>query len=387
MSEEQTNTPRRQGFSRFFSRGNPVLLDVIRAQIRRAGKITFADFMALVLYHPELGYYNSARERFGSEGDFFTAPETHPVFGALLARQIEQMWRSLSRPSVFEVVEMGAGSGILCRDLLIYVRSAYPELFSALRYRLVESSLSSVERQRANLKSSRLPLRRMRWHPFLSSLPQRPVVGCFLSNELVDAFPFHRVVNVGGETKEIYVGLEGDGEFVDVVDRPSTPAIADYFKWVDVELPVDCRAEVNLQAVAWIREVARHLRRGFVITIDYGYPAAELYSASRPRGTLLCYYRHSYLEDPYVRVGQQDITAHVDFTALAKAGEEEGLLPLRLCPQRDFLLSLGLSDFVNELEKKGLSAEYRANRLAMEELVKPDGLGRLKVLVQGKGTG
>ncbi|MDO8673939.1 MAG: SAM-dependent methyltransferase [Dehalococcoidia bacterium] len=381
---EQPSPSNRPGISRFFARGNPALLEIIRGLIRRDGKITFADFMDLALYHPDFGYYNSARERFGKQGDFFTGPETHPVFGALIACQLEQMWQSLDRPRSFAVVEMGAGAGALCRDVLTYARSSYPALFSAISYKLVESSAVSVQRQRALLRASHLPLRSIRWYPSLSLLPRRPIVGCFLSNELVDAFPFHRVINDRGEIKEIYVGLAGD-ELVDVVDRPSTPAIVDHFQWVGTDLPIGCQAEVNLRSVDWIREVGRRLQRGFVLTIDYGYPAADLYSSVRPRGTLLCYYKHSYLEDPYVRVGQQDITAHIDFTALARAGEEEGLAPISLTSQRDFLISLGLPAFVSELKQKGLgAAEYRANFLALEELANPNGLGRLKVLLQSK---
>ncbi|MDO8568991.1 MAG: SAM-dependent methyltransferase, partial [Dehalococcoidales bacterium] len=210
--------------------------------------------------------------------------------------------------------------------------------------------------------------------------------GCFISNELVDAFPLHRVVMSGSRLQEAYVVLENDS-FVEALAEPSTPALAGRLAREGVALAEGYRTEVSLEIDPWMEEVAGSLDKGFVLTIDYGHPAIELYAPHRGRGTLVTYYRHTCGSDPYARVGEQDITAHVDFTALALAGERGGLRCQALLSQRDFLLNLGHSVFVEALAFKRLGQrEQMANRLSMLELVREEGMGGFKVLVQSKGV-
>lgn len=357
----------------------------IRERIRRQGPITFAEFMELALYHPEHGYYSSQGEKLGPRGDFYTSPETHPVFGVLIGRQLEQMWTALGAPEEFTVVEIGAGSGSLSAQIMQYAR--FSQLFPRLHYIIVEKSADLARRQRERLgEFASSPPGGVVWFEPMpaTSLPSN-VVGCFISNELLDAFPVHRVTMRAGALREIYVG-EADGKLVDVVDELSTPALAEYFDDLGISLSEGARAEVNLAALDWIHQVASSLVAGFVITIDYGLPAEELYSTNLAEGTLMCYFRHTRGADPYIRVGEQDMTTHVDFTSLIRAGRRAGLKFVGLTTQHDFLINLGLEGYLAALERCHLSpAAYYDNKFAMRRLVNPDGLGRFKVLVQQKG--
>ena len=215
----------------------------------------------------------------------------------------------------------------------------------------------------------------------------REIDGCFLSNELVDAFPVHRVVVQGGRLREIYVG-ERDGGFVDVPGDLSTPEIGEYFRNDGIELREGQEAEVNLRAREWIGNVGRRLRRGFVLTIDYGCLAGELYAPWRSSGTIMCYHRHRASGDPYERVGEQDITAHVNFSQLIRGGEAAGLAFTGLVPQYRFLIGLGLLGAMEEAAKGMSELEGLKMRLSLKHLIEPGvGMGEIfKVLVQHKGV-
>jgi SAM-dependent MidA family methyltransferase len=362
---------------------NPVSTaeQAIRERIAREGRITFRDFMEMALYTAPGAYYASAGEKLGGRGDYFTSPELHPSFGALLARQMEQVWLALGRPPRFSVVETGPGTGALARDILSYTLRHAPAFHAAVEYLLVERSPDLARRQLRTLAEAGIsPLPRHAGS--LLSLPERSVVGCFLSNELLDAFPVHRVRVEAGGLHEIYVETSEDA-LRDAAGAPSTEEISAYFQRLGLLPREGCEAEVNLEALAWMRQVAGRLDRGAVITLDYGYPAEEIYSARRCRGTLLCFYRHTVSEDPYSRVGRQDMTSHVDFTSLGLAGEEAGLGTLGLTDQASFLSSLGLERYLALLGT--LELEYReleANRMALRELMNPAGLGRVRVLLQ-----
>lgn len=365
--------------------GEP-LSHIIREKIAGQGRITFAEFMELALYHPRNGYYNSRAERVGPEGDFTTSPLTHPSFGALIGCQLHEMWTLLGRPSAFTVVEMGAGDGRLCRDILSWLRVFAPGLYREMRYVLVERSDRQRERQVATLAGLRAKRGSVELVADLEGLLPPGVEGCFISNELVDSFPVHRVAKLGGRLQEVYVSLE-DGRFVDLLGEPSTPALQEHLDWLGVDLPEGSYGEVNLLAPKWLRQVAWRLQRGFVLTIDYGYTSAELYAPARREGTLLGYRRHGYYRDLYQHVGSQDLTAHVDFSALVKAGESVGLSLAGLTTQQAFLLRLGLGRYAQALRGLGLpAAELQANLRAMDALAHPEKLGRLKVLVQRKGV-
>lgn len=361
---------------------NAALKEAILARIQREGPLTFRDFMEMALYAPRLGYYTSRREKMGRSGDYLTSPEVSPIFGAMLGRQMREMWDALGRPEAFHAVEAGAGNGTLCRDILRWARRVGDGFAAALWYTIVETSEALVERQRETLEAEGLA-DGVDWR---QELPEG-IEGCVLSNELLDAMPVHRVAVVDGELREIYVAAEG-GSFCEEMRPPSTPEIEAYFNRLGLRPGEGCQAEVNLAALDWMRSAAAAVARGFLMTFDYGYEAAELYAPWRARGTLLCFHRHNPADDPYARIGRQDITSHVDFTSVRRAGEEAGLTTLGLVPQSEFLMNLGLPDALPPIgEGEANLEEYYVRRRAVVELVDPAGLGRIKVLVQARAAG
>ncbi|MEK7872483.1 MAG: SAM-dependent methyltransferase, partial [Chloroflexota bacterium] len=345
------------------------LEQAVRARLRERGRITFAEFMAAALYDPAGGYY-TAGEPIGAAGDFYTAPAAHPAFGALIARQMEEMWRLLDSPRVFHIVEPGAGNGRLARDVLAHAEHLSPDFRRALRYIAVERRPPATPR-----KAGDGPSTEGRW-VLGEGLPVRNVEGCILTNELVDAFPVHGVVWAEGRLREVYVALDAEGRFAEELGELSTPALAERFARLGITLQEGQRAEVCLGLEAWSRSVASALTRGFVLTVDYGDVAERLYGAERLQGTLACSYRHAPAGSPYQRMGEQDITAHVDFSALAAAGEAHGLRALGLTSQRAFLLNLGMQGVMEAAKRQDTPQRERdANMLALRDLLRPDGLG------------
>ena len=342
----------------------------IKALIRERGRITFADFMEIALFSPQGGYYTSQSDGVGR--DFFTAPAAHPAFGALIALQLVQLWELLGSPSPFHIIEVGAGSGILARDILSYASNLPSGFFQALEY---------VGMDHANSRHTVDNAHRVIGH----GLPFREVVGCILSNELLDSFPVHRFAIQGSRVKEVYVTLR-DGELVEVMEEPSTTRIEQRLSSLGTDLQEGSQGEVNLAMEEWTEDLSHALRRGFVLTFDYGHLAPDLYSPQRRRGTLRCYYRHTLGSNPYQRIGEQDITAHVDFSSLMRSGEEHGLATVGFTLQRYFLNNLGASLFLDSLNGRHLTQRERdANRMAMLELVRPGEMGEFKVLAQAKG--
>ncbi len=362
---------------------NALLREAILRRIDERGGVTFRDFMELALYHPEHGYYRT-REPMGRRGDYVTSPETHPLFGALVGRQLREMWETMGRPPRFDIVEYGPGTGLLARDLLHWAANAAAQFAEAVRYTLIETSDSLIERQRRTLAGLGLRDGAVSW----ADAAPGAIEGCVLSNEFLDALPVHRVTVLDGRLYEVYV-VRKDSGFGEALRPPSTPEIEAYFDRLGLRPGEGSRAEVNLDAVAWMRDVARRLARGFVLTFDYGYPADELYAPWRKQGTLLCFYRHNPSHDPYARIGRQDITASVDFTTLIRVGEEEGLTTLGFTTQARFLTALGIGEALERALRQdpaGLE-EYYARRRAVTELLDPAGLGRIRVLAQGRGVG
>ncbi|MDA0734476.1 MAG: SAM-dependent methyltransferase [Chloroflexi bacterium] len=349
----------------------------IRRRIHQQGAITLAEFMDVALYWHDGGYYTTT-EPFGASGDYYTSPMAHPAFGALLAVQLFQMWQLLGSPNTFTVVEMGAGNGLLCRDIIAYSSHISEEFQSSLRYVCLDRRLAVGEERNSN-RAFRVAS---------AGIPMKGVIGCFLSNEFLDAFPVHQVRVDGGRLKEVYVALDGDN-LVETLGELSTPRLLDRLKGLNIDLAEGQTAEINLGLDGWAEAVSTALDAGFVLSIDYGHPASELYAAKvRPRGTLTTYYRHIQMDAPFRRIGQQDISAQVDFTAVAKAGEDLGLDTLGSTTQGHFLNNLGLGRFRSGLASLGLPpAALQANRAGLVDLVRPAGLGDFKVLVQGKNVG
>ena len=329
--------------------------------------------MDLALYWPNGGYYRGPSPT-GASGDFYTAPGAHPAFGALLCLQIYQMWRFLDCPHPFWMVEAGAGSGLLSHDVAGFALSLPHRFHRSLRYLSLDPS-PGLDAADASVQ----PL-------VTDGLPLSGVVGCILSNELLDAFPVHVVELRDGQLLEVYITLRDDS-FVEELDEPSTPALLQRLEDLDVELDEGQRAEINLAMASWLNDAAQTLKQGYLLTIDYGREAAELYSTSRFRGTLTTFYRHTQTDNPYSRVGQQDITAQVDFTTLKRLGESLGLTNIGYLSQGQFLSNLGLRRWIARLPSMGLEQQQRdANRMGMLQLIRPEGMGDFKVLVQGKNV-
>jgi len=351
------------------------LEQIIRAEIERNGAITFQRFMEMALYHPGLGYYASARTDIGRGGDFYTSPHLHPVFGMVMARQVEECWEAMQRPPEFTVVEQGGGRGFLAHDILDYLRGR--EIYGALRYRLIEMNPDMMERQRMLLSGFS---DRVEW--FSSLKEAGPFSGCFISNELPDSFPVH-LVQMEREWKEVWVIMDGD-RFSERLDSLSDPAIREYLDMFAPSMPEGYRTEVNLEMREWIRDVAGQLVEGFVVTVDYGHDAGSYCSEERSRGTLMCYFRHQAHEDPFSHVGQQDITAHVNFSALKKWGEEAGLETIGYAGQGIYMVSMGMDEIISE---KYLGRDdYQFEVARMKGLILPGGMGEShKVMVQYRG--
>ncbi|MGI8503693.1 MAG: class I SAM-dependent methyltransferase [Hassallia sp.] len=411
---------------------NPELCKIISSRIASSPhrRITFAEYMEIALYHPEHGYYSTKAVNLGKQGDFFTSVHLGGDFGELLAEQFVQMWEILGRPKPFTLIEMGAGQGFLAADILNYLQQHYLDFFASLEYLIVEKSLALRQEQQQRLQD--LPLR---WCN-LEDIPPLSITGCFFSNELVDALPVHQFILEAGELREIYVttqqewGRQGDKEtrrqgdkqeflpislsphppvspFIEVIGQLSSPKIAEYFDLLGIDFAQSAyadgyRSEVNLAAVEWLSIVADRLQRGYLLTIDYGYPANRYYNprrfssgdatrfsfgdATRSHGTLQCYYQHRHHDNPYINIGRQDITAHVDFTALEKWGDRVILQKVGFTQQGLFLMALGLGlRIANLSHQQQPISQMLQRRDALHQLLDPMGLGGFGVLIQSKG--
>jgi SAM-dependent MidA family methyltransferase len=382
--------------------------------------LTVAAFMDLALYHPEFGYYARAAQRSGRAGDFFTSVDVGPLFGELLEVQLAEMASLLrstaetaahaetfvqrdsasSAVALFDLVEAGAGNGRLSADILRAARAHDRAFYDSIRLHLVEASAEARAAQAAALGDVAERL--------ASSGPSLPASfdGVLIANELLDALPVHQVVMRKEGLREVYVVDAGAPERSAlrlVEDAPSTAALGGYLARLGVELQPGWRVEINLRAIEWIRDAARRLRRGFIILIDYGHEARELYSPSHSAGTLTTFRGHrgvgsessapaaAWLQAP----GDQDITAHVDFTSVRAAAEGEGLQTLGFLDQTYFLLGLVADNWRTNADAWSATADGRSARAlaerrmgALKTLVMPGGLGSThKVMIFGKGVG
>jgi SAM-dependent MidA family methyltransferase len=348
--------------------------------------VTVAAFMDLALYDPAVGYYARAAKRTGRAGDFFTSVDVGPLFGELLEIQIAEMADLLTAdcrlpPADFDLVEAGASNAQLSTDILRASRRRDPALYDRMRLHLVEASAHARAAGRATLGEVAGRL--------VSSSDALPpaFTGVLLANELLDALPVHQVVMRPEGLREVYVTRSTQPALTTCEAPPSTPALAEYLDRLGVTLEPGWRAEINLRALDWLREAAHRLTRGFIVVIDYGHEARELYSEGHSQGTLTTFARHaaggptrgatpSWLERP----GEQDITAHVDFTSIRAAAEENGLTTLGFLDQTYFLMGL--------IEKRGQASFSERDSGALKTLLMPGGLGSThKVLILGKNVG
>lgn len=358
-----------------------VLVERLRATIERDGPVTFARFMETALYDPERGYYRAEPERPIRSGDFLTAPETHPVFGHTLSRQLEEVWQRLDRPDPFVLREDGAGSGTLGLSVLAGLAADGSELVEALRYAPVEGNRHRLAELEERFGAAGLADRLAE-----PGTATRPFTGAVIANELLDALPVHRVTVHDGALAELYVDWDG-ACFVDAIGPPSTPALADRLTDEGVILAEGQRGEVCLAIDGWVAEVGVALARGLALVIDYGYPADRLYAPSRRDGTLLAYVRHTAHDDPYRHVGRQDLTAHVDLTAVERAARVAGLDVLGRTTQAELLAGLGLGDLLTAAATAP-DAElgpYLELRSAVVRMLDPRAMGGFAAVFLGRG--
>jgi SAM-dependent MidA family methyltransferase len=290
----------------------------------------------------------------------------------------------MGSPADFTLVECGAGNGRLACDIMDYLAERETAMHGGLRLVLVEKEPSLEAAQREMLVAH---TDRVSWlSPDDFASGRFGFCGCLYTNELIDALPVHRVIRTADGLQEIYV-TSRDGEFLEETGPVSTPAITEYLARIGIELHPGQQAEINLAAPVWLTSASQALQQGFILTIDYGFPAEELFAPHRTRGTLLCYHRHQTEENPYIRLGRQDITAHVDFTTLIRHGEELGLKPEWFGEQYRFLMSAGIVEEIEEIERSSTTDEHKLKlRLALKKLIMPEGgMGdTFRMLIQSK---
>jgi SAM-dependent MidA family methyltransferase len=324
---------------------------LVRERIAREGPLSFVEVMRLALYHPEHGYYTALRG-FGAEGDFMTSPELHPMFGHLLAREAAHVWAALGQPEPFRILELGAGSGALAASMLealpMPVDYAVDEPSTGLRRRLSARGLSIADTQGQ--------------------------YGLVVANEVLDAQPVHRVTVRDGKLRELLVHVDGAGRLAWLEADSAPLAVERYFGRLELLPPDGATAEVNTGLREWTQALANWSARGVAIILDYGYTAEALFA--RQQGTLLTYWRHTLGSDPLVRLGEQDISTHVDFSTLAMAARDAGFEVVGVTSQRALLRTLGIEQ---------LELRSPAERRAVMQLTDPNGLGRIGVLFLSRG--
>ena len=355
------------------------LAERLRQTIERMGPMTFRDWMHASLYDPQFGYYcRRDIQRWGRAGDYRTSPDRTPLFAATFTRYFVELYQNLDAPGSWRIVEMGAGNGAFSQQVLTTLREQFPDVFAATEYVIVEigsHDLSQILDSFGNVSVARL------------EDMSTPVPGLIFSNELLDAFPVHRVIWTNGVLQEMYVSVTGGGEFEWTTGPLSTPALSEYFDSVNVHLSREGQiAEVNLDVTEWLSRSARLLSNGYIITVDYGDEASGLFSTNRHDGTLRAFRRHRFqevLENP----GDSDITSTVDWTNVRNRGERLGLEIEAFERLDKFLLQAGLLEQLESMtERAETEAERAALRASAREMILPTAMaGSFQVLVQRKG--
>ena len=329
------------------------IADIIIQKIKENGPIPFNDYMDMALYYPDLGYYSSASNRTGKKGDFFTSPYISSAFGAMIGRQLEEIWQQTG--GKFTIVEFGSGTGILCHDILQYIRNQHQEFYDNLQYILVEKS-DFFRKQSQKYLSEKVS-----WCNDIEAL--EPFRGCVISNELFDNFPVHKVSMEGGQIMEAFVDYQGG--FREII-KPAEIKIVKFINSLRMKIPEGCSTEICLDAAGWFRKISNRLIKGYLITIDYGYLTEELFNQEKSRETIRCYFKHQVNGDPYIRVGEQDITADVNFSALNFWGSLSGLEFTGFVDQGRFLRALGLVPYLTNMEETEENKRFALNVLLNE---------------------
>ena len=351
----------------------------IEQEIYQNGPISFSRYMEMCLYEPGLGYYARSREQFGKAGDFYTSSDVHAIFGRLMARQFEEMWRALGSPERIEIIELGPGRGLFARDVLDWSRHKFPGFFRALHYTLVERSGGLQEKLASTLEEYMATQKAAIAGDIASPVSAKNAI--VFANEFFDALP----VEVLSDRGAMRVGWEAGRFFESFV--PASAAEMEYLDRYSIHSEEGERVEAGLEAQRWMARIAAVVPRGFAVIIDYGYTREELLTGHH-RGTVLCYRQHSVSDNPYEAPGEQDITAHVNFTALRAAGQQTGLDCLGLLTQMQFLMGIGEdTQFSDAFEDDGLPQVRAKRALQLKHLVTPAGMGEaFQVLVLSKGV-
>jgi SAM-dependent MidA family methyltransferase len=355
----------------------------IADEIRRDGPIPFSRYMEMCLYEPDLGYYSRSREQFGKAGDFYTSSDVHAVFGRLLARQFEEMWRAVDSPERIDVIELGPGRGLFARDVLDWSAKQFPEFSRALHYALVEQAAHLRDRLQERL-AEHIAAERARVFDSLEAAASTAGESIIVfGNEFFDALPVEVVDYRGG----LRIGVE-NGRFVETFVAP-TAAEVEFLDRYGVHPEPGERVESTLVSLEWMERIAEIFRgkRGFLVLIDYGYTREEQL-AGRHRDTILSYRQHTASTSPYEAPGEQDITAHVNFTALRARGVEGGLELVALLTQSQFLIGIGEeTQFADAFQDCKLPQERAKVALQLKHLITPTGMGEtFQVLLMSAGV-
>ncbi|MFB3815523.1 MAG: class I SAM-dependent methyltransferase [Terriglobales bacterium] len=352
----------------------------IADEIRRRGPIPFSRYMALCLYGPEFGYYSRAKEQFGKAGDFYTSSDVHAVFGRLLARQFDEMWRALEAPARMELVELGPGRGLFAQDVLDWSKKKFPDFLDALRYTLIETSLGLRERLQARF-AEQIERGKIVVLNSLDELAPSTEPSIIFANEFFDALPVEVLTPEG----ELRIAVEDD-RYIETF-APASPQELEFLDRYAVHPAPEERIEVHLAAMDYMQRIARHMQRGFLVAFDYGYTREELL-AGRQKSTLRAYRQHTISDTPYEAPGEQDITAHVNFTALREAALAAGMEGGAVLTQAQFLMGIGeVNQFADAFEDARLPQEHAKIALQLKHLVTPVGMGELfQVLIMRKAV-
>jgi SAM-dependent MidA family methyltransferase len=355
------------------------LAERLRELIRREGPITFHDWMKAALYDPDGGYYQRPDfKRWGREGDYRTSPERSEFFAATFARYFAGLFDELQRPEEWTIVECGAGDGRFAAGVLRTLADQFPTVFGATRYLVYE--LSTDARRRAQERLVEFS-DRVEFH---SELPQ-VALGIYFSNELLDAFPVHRVTKNEDGLAELYLTVNAEGRFAWSTGPLSTERLSEFCRTYSIALAPGQIIEINLEVDDWLAQVAGKLKQGFLITVDYGSESDELYDpVQRPHGTLRAFSRHAFVDDLLATPGEFDITASVNWTQVKNAGERLGFRVVEFAPQDKFLLNAGLLEEMElRLERADTDAEKSSLTTSAREMILPGGMASsFQVLVQ-----
>lgn len=354
------------------------LIEIITEEIKTSGPIPFSRYMELCLYHKDFGYYRQLKPPIGKTGDYYTSPCVHKIFGHILVKSFIEVMNNLDEEDLC-LVEAGAGNGYLIRDMGEYLSKNAPHLLEKIIFYVIEPHLPYREIQKKELEKY--------FHNFVFfDLPEElePFSGIFYSNELFDSMPVEIIQTDGnGKISQVYVDFSKNN-FVEAFLDPDKNVL-NFIKKHDIKIPPNFRLEIPLYASAFYNAIAQKIKKGAIFTVDYGYPRKELISTSHNRGTLMCYYRHTAIENPYIRPGRQDITYHIDFTLLKEIGESAGFKTTGFVEQHYFLMGTGIIEEIEKIKNNSYN-EYEQEIIKIKNLLLPGGMGEIfKVLFQVKG--